>query len=360
MSERVRAAVAVRQGTIEVQSFPLPEIGPRDMLVQVRLCGVCGSDLHLLRGDWGTPFPVILGHEFVGTVAQLGSEAREHHGVDVGDRVTVEMIVPCHECYWCRKGYYNLCAHDKKEGWEYGCNITCARPPHLWGGWAEYLYVPIQALVHRIPDHLPWEAAVLVEPLAVATRAVNLTPMLAGDTVAVVGPGTIGLLTTVAAKAAGAGTVILIGTRDSRLELGRALGADVLVNTARADARQEVLGVTGGRGADVVFETAGTPAAQQQALELARAGATVTILGLTGNRPVTLDLDRALMSPELRVQASFLSAWGYQGSIATLRSRRFPVEQLVTHVFPLEQAAQAVRFSAQRLEDCVKVAIGVA
>lgn len=359
MGERVRAVVAVEAGRIELQEFPLPKIGPEDMLVRVKMCGVCGSDQHLLYANWGTAFPVILGHEFVGTVAEVGPKARQQHGVDVGDRVAVEMLIPCHSCYWCQRGLYNLCARDKKEGWQLGCTIPSTRPPYLWGGWAEYLYVPIEALVHKIPDALPWEAAVLVEPLAVTTRAVNLTPMLTGDTVAVVGPGVIGLLTAVAAKTAGAGTVVLIGTRDNRLELGRALGADALVNTTRRDPRQAVLALTDGRGADVVFETAGTSSAQQLALGLARPGATVTIVGLTGSKPTLVDFDNGVTFPELKVQASYLSAWGYQGAIATISARRFPVERLLTHVFRLEQAAEAVKFSAERRDNCLKVAIGI-
>ena len=224
------AAVAVAPGLLELQRLPIPEIGRRDLLMKVRLCGICGSDQHLLRNDWNTTYPLVLGHEFVGTVDRVGEQAAARHGVAAGDRIAVEMYVPCQECFFCRRGLYNLCERDLDEGWQFGCNIPTTRAPGLWGGYAEYLYVPYRALVHRVSSTVNWNAAVLIEPLAVAVRAVNLTPISLGDSVVVVGPGTIGLLAAVAAKSAGAGQVILVGTRDSRLALGAGMGADVVVN----------------------------------------------------------------------------------------------------------------------------------
>lgn len=355
--ETLEAAVAVEAGKMEIRRFPKPAIGPRDLLMRVELCGICGSDQHLFTGDWGTPFPLILGHEFVGTVAEVGDEASARHGVSMGDHITVEMAVPCHECYWCQRGYYNLCEKDLNDGWQYGCNIPIARAPSLWGGYAEYLYVPHSALVHRIASRVPWRAAVLVEPLAVAVRAINLTRITLGDSVVVVGPGTIGLAAVMAAKTAGTGQVILVGTRDSRLELGRTLGADAVINTREEDPVARVKALTGGRGADAVFETAGTATAQQECFNYARRGGVVTIVGLTGDKVVPLNTDRQLAFKEIRLQASFLSAWGYQGAISIIESGRFPLEKLVTQVFPLPAAKEALDFARCNKDECIKAVL---
>ncbi len=356
MSEAtVRAAVATRPGHIEMQRFPRPALGAGDMLLKVEMCGVCGSDVHLYHGDWGNPFPVILGHEYIGTVAEIGEEAAQQHGVQEGDRVAVEMIWPCGQCFWCRRGLYNLCALDLTEGRQFGCNIPSDRPPHLWGGWAEYMYVPAGSLVHRLPDGPSWEELALTEPLAVAVRAVNLTPVAIGDTAVVVGSGPIGLMTVVAARAAGAGRLVLVGTREKRLAAGRELGADECIDFRQADAKARILALTEGRGADLVFETAGTADAQQQALTYVRRAGMATFVGLTGNRPVTFHPDGQLVQREVRLQTSILSAWAYQGAIRIIASGRFPLARAVSHRFPLERAEEALRFTITNKDEAIKV-----
>src|SRR5581483_4867002 len=222
----VRAAVAVGRDRIEIQRLPRPRLGPKDLLIRLALCGVCGSDPHIVRGDWPTPYPLIIGHEMIGTVEEAGDEAEAHHAVRVGDRVAMDMIIPCRACFFCQAGLPNLCERDAKEGWQLGCSVPTIRSPGLWGGWAELLYLPAEAAVFRVPASIPWNVAVLTEPLAVCCRAVQLTRPRLGDTAVVVGAGAIGLLCVVAVKAAGAQRVILVGSRANRLELGRALGAD--------------------------------------------------------------------------------------------------------------------------------------
>jgi len=351
----VKAAVIPRRGEIEKGSFPKPILGEEDLLVKVEMCGICGSDLHIFHGDWGEPYPLIPGHEFVGIVAEIGKNASQKHGVNLGDKVAVEMILPCGTCTWCREGYYNLCVKDKEEGRQYGCNISSSREPHLFGGWSEYLYVPSDALVHKIPDHVPWRRAVLIEPMAVAVRAVNLTPPKLGDSVVVVGAGPIGLLTTTAAKTAGAGSVILIGTREERLALGKELGADVTIDFRKEDAKAKLHELTGGKGANVVFETAGTPQAQKDSLDYARAGGTVNYIGLTGNKRVPIETDKQMTFKELTLQTSFLSAWAYQGAIDIIANGKFPVEKIITHEFSLDQVEKAIQCASNREEKAIKV-----
>ncbi|GEN34775.1 MULTISPECIES: zinc-dependent alcohol dehydrogenase [Aneurinibacillus] len=342
---------------MSIQLFDKPKLRDDELLVKVEMCGICGSDQHIFQGDWGEPYPLIPGHEFVGTVAEAGSKACQKHGIQVGDKVAVEMIIPCNTCYWCRKGLYNLCIKDREQGMQYGCNISCEREGRLYGGWSEYLYVPANAIVHRIPDHVPWERAVLIEPLAVTVRAVNLTPPKIGDTVVVVGSGTIGLLTVVAVRAAGAGKVILVGTRTERLALGKELGADAVVDFRLEDAGSFIMEHTDGIGADLVFETAGTPAAQADSLNYARPGGVVNYIGLTGRKTVSIDTDWQMTFKELTLQTSFLSAHSYQGAIKLIADGQYPVEKLITHRFPLEQVEEAIACSADRATKALKVVL---
>jgi alcohol dehydrogenase len=355
--EAVKAAVFISRGKMEIQTFPKPQLKREEMLVKIEMCGICGSDLHIFRGDWGEPYPLIPGHEFVGTLAEIGEAAGEKHGVSVGDRVSVEMILPCWQCDYCRSGLYNLCEQDRIEGRQYGCNISSARVPHLYGGWSEYLFVPKDAIVHRIPAHVPLMRAVLIEPLAVAVRAVNLTPPQLGDSAVIVGAGPIGLLTVVAAKAAGAGPVILIGTREERLTLGQQLGADYIIDYREEDARQKLSQFTGGKGADIVFETAGTVSAQKEALSYARIAGKVNFIGLTGNKTVPINTDAEMTFKELSLHTSFLSAGAYQGAIKIIASGRYPIEKMITHEFKLDQTERALHTAADRDTQAIKVVI---
>ncbi len=357
MRDEVRAAVAVAKDQIEIQRFPRPQLGPKDLLIRLALCGVCGSDPHLVRGDWPTPYPLVIGHEMIGTVEEATGEAESHHGVRVGDHVAIDMLVPCRACFFCQSGLPNLCERDMKEGWQLGCSVPTTRAPALWGGWAEMLYLPAEAAVFRVPETIPWNVAVLTEPLAVCCRAVRLTRPRLGDTAVVVGAGAIGLLSVVAAKAGGAQRVILVGSRANRLELGLALGADEAVDVRAGNALAEVLELTGGRGADVVFETAGTVEAQQRALPYARRGGTVTFIGMTGGKTVGLNIDAQIVEKELRLQGSNLSAGAYPAAIGILARGDLPFERLVTHTFPLAEAATALQTSVERLGDSIKVVI---
>jgi alcohol dehydrogenase len=361
MSRRkVLAAVVPVVKQMELQQFDWPDVGPRDMMVQVLACGICGSDAHHFWEDaWHTRFPIIPGHEFVCKVEEVGEAAAAHHEVQVGDTVAVELNIPCWECYWCKQGLYNLCIQDTLEGREFGCNIPTTRPPGLWGGYAEYLYVPYEAIVHRYAPDVNVMAAIFTEPLAVAVRAVNLTARRQlGDSTVIVGGGTIGIMQGIAAKAGGLDPVILLGTRDKRLNLALEIGAaDVVVNVHEQSPLEVVNTLTGGLGADVVYETAGSISAQQQCFSFARKGGTVVLVGLTGNKTVPINTDASIGSKELTVQASFLNAGSYPGAMKIIESERFPIEKIVTHQFPLRDAFEAMRVARDEHDVALKVAL---
>jgi alcohol dehydrogenase len=342
-----RQVVFERKGTMVLSNIDVAQPADEDVLMRVKRVGICATDLHLLDGHIGDPFPLVPGHEFVGEVAAIGPEAAAARGLVVGDRIAVEMQLPCGACDRCAEGRYNICDRDDPAsgnavGREYGVNIPRTEAPGLWGGYADYLTVPGHAIVHQLPASIPWDTAALVEPLAVAYRTIHRGRVAPGESVVIIGPGPVGLLIAAAAKLSGSGQVVMVGTRPSRLTLGTRFGADHTIDSRSVtDVRAAVIDVLGGL-ADVVIEVAGVTAAQSQAVTLVRRGGRVVLAGACGwEADVTFGADRDLLTREIDVLASFLSAGGYEPSIAALAENAFPFDDLVTHHFHLEQVAEA-------------------
>ena len=344
---------------IVFDTISVPEPAADELIVRVRRVGVCATDLHLLAGHIGDPFPLVPGHEFVGEVATIGTEAARGRDLRVGDHVAVEMLLPCHRCPRCLEGRYNLCELDDMmtglaRGRQLGVNISRSVPPGLWGGYSEYLFVPAEAIVHRLPTDLPWDATALVEPLAVACRAIARGRVGPGDRVVVIGPGPIGILLIAAARSAGA-SVMVIGTRDSRLARALSFGADAAVSLRDQDPVAAVHAHFGGL-ADVVIEAAGSSDAQQLAALLVRRGGRVVLTGACGGgATTTYRSDEDLLTREIDVLPSFLSAGGFGPAIALLERAEFPFADLVTHSFALEDVGEAFSVIANRDQDVMKV-----
>lgn len=351
-------------GEIARQSAPVPAPRDDEMILKVTRVGICATDLHLLAGHIGDPFPLVPGHEFVGEVAAIGAGAAATRGLAVGDHVAVEMLLPCRSCARCREGRYNLCEQDDMatglaRGRQYGVNIPGTVEPGLWGGYAQYLFVPPEAVVHPLPSSMGWDRAVLVEPLAVAQRAIARGRVAPGETVAVIGPGPVGLLVAAAARAAGAGRVVVIGTRAERLALAERLGADATVNAREVeDVLDAVIAALGGTRPDVVVEAAGITSAQQDAVGMVRRGGRVVLAGACGaGAPVTFLADEDLLTREVDVLPSFLSAGGFEPAIALLSRDEVPFEELVTHTFGLHGVADAYSLIESRGDGVVKAVI---
>lgn len=348
-------------GHIHLVQRSLVEPGPEDLIVKVHRVGVCATDLHLLDGDLGVTYPLIPGHEFVGEVAEIGLEAAQRRKLSIGDRVAVEMLLPCHACDQCRRGRYNLCELDDRSvaaaGRQYGINIPADTPPGLWGGYSEYVFAPREAIVHRMPDHLSWDRAALVEPFAVAFRAVDRAGVGPGDSVVVIGPGPIGLLTVAAARARGAGTVVVTGTRETRLAVATRFGADAVVNvstTAAAAAVRDLLP----KGADVVIETAGRASAQEESVRLVRRGGVVVLAGACGSRvPITFHQDEDILLNEIDIRGSFLSAGGFEPAIELLSSSELHFEELITHHYDFADVPLALSHVRDREQGVLKAVI---
>jgi threonine dehydrogenase-like Zn-dependent dehydrogenase len=347
MTDMVRAAVQVAPEQIEIRAFPRPRTGPDDGLLRVEANGICGSDLETYRGHLGGPRPAFIpGHEPLGIVEEVGERAAERWGVQPGDRVAVEVIVPCRACRECLTGRYQFCPNRK-----YGHGVTgIGVEPALWGGLAEYMYLAPTSVLHRMDAALPAELAALYNAMGAGVRwACHLGEVRIGETVLVLGAGQRGIAAVVAARAAGAGTIIITGLAADRhkLALAREFGADhtiVVDGDAAENTVERVTEITGGQLADLALEL--TPMAAEpitDALLAVRRGGRVVLAGLKGNREIPLRTD-LVINRALTIRGAFgVDARGMEDAIALIESRRFPLEKMHTHTFGLDDTALAIR-----------------
>lgn len=363
MSQTVRAAVQTGPRSIEMREFARPQIGPDDGLLRVEANGICGSDVEIYRGHMGmNPNPFIPGHEPMGIIEELGERAAERWGVEVGDRVALEVIVPCRACADCLSGRYQACRFRK-----YGHGVTGIEvAPSLWGGFAEYLYISPNSVLHKIDKSLPAEIAAMYNPLGAGVRwAVDLGEVGLGDTLVVLGAGQRGLAAVIAAKAAGAQTVIVTGLEADahKLAVARELGADHTV-TVDGDAEQDVVEavseITDGRMADVALDLTPMAAAPiTDALNAVRHGGRVVLAGLKGRReiPIVTDL---IINRALTIKGAFgVDANANEKAIALLESGRFPLEKLHTHTFGLDDVGLAIETLAGETDDKTAIHVSV-
>jgi threonine dehydrogenase-like Zn-dependent dehydrogenase len=365
MAEKVLAAVRTGPGRTELREFDMPDVPDDGALLKVEVAGICGTDVKMYREP---PFtdPVIMGHENVGVIARAGRTFTERKGLREGDRVFVEHYVGCFRCEWCHRGEYRHCEttdwRTNPDARRYGYT-SADRPHHLWGGFAQYLYLPWNAVTHRVPDGVSAELAGLVTPLSNGIEWALVTAGVGyASTVLIQGPGQQGLSQVVACKQAGASTIIVTGTtRDAaRLSLARELGADHVIDVRQEDALTRVLEITGGRGVDVVLDcTAG-------------AGTAPVLLGvdaLKRREGVMVVQGELAAFPDFPMKKltekciSLKSARGHsyracELALEQLASGRFPLEKLSTHSFGLADADRAIRtVGGESGEDAVHVSL---
>lgn len=347
----VRAAVKVAPERTELRQFARPEIPPDAGLLRVEASGVGGSDPETYRKE--NHAPIIMGHENVGTIDELGPMAATRWGLKVGDRVALQEYLPCWHCEWCTKGDFRLCMEadffnvkDRLHTLRFGMN-SCEIAPHLWGGFAQYMYLPANSVLHRIPAGLDARLATLAVPLGNGVQwACTDGGAAPGKTVLVFGPGQQGLGCVLAAKAAGALTVILTGmTRDkTRLDLSLRLGADHAIDREQEDLAAAVMRITGGRGVDVVIDTTGDPtgAVAAQAIALSAKGATLSLNGLEQSVPIGEIKKRYLTvrAPRGRSFAAVELALRY------IASARWPLHEMCSHDFGLDGVDAAIKATA--------------
>ncbi len=317
---------------IRLLDVAVPEPGPRELRIAVAEVGICGSDLHAYHGRH--PFidlPVVPGHEFAGLVDAVGEGVTDFAP---GDRVTVEPSLVCGECYNCRHGRYNICSNLRV--------IGCQTP----GAMAEYIVVPAEKVLH-LPDNVSWVQGALAEPLAVGVRAARRAEFEPGANVLILGGGTIGLMTLQAAKALGAGTVMVSELLPERLALAKELGADVVVNPSDVDLRDAVKETFGERRADVIIECVGVGATVRDAIRVARKGTRIVIAGvfeqdISVSMGLVQDHELELIGTLMYLHDDFPTA------LRLLAKGRAHAEPLVSHRFPLKEAAKAFEVADQR------------
>jgi threonine dehydrogenase-like Zn-dependent dehydrogenase len=377
----VLAATLVEPGRYEIREYPLPDPAPGCALVKMEVSGICGTDKHTYQGYVGqyggsgtprtVPFPIIQGHENVGTIAAIGGDGTytdfEGIALRIGDRVIVGPNVSCGTCYYCRHDFPYYCCENTVD---YGNNISAETPPHLFGGWSQYLYVVPGSFLVKVPEELPSEIAVLTEIMAVTVgldRAKQISAFPSesfrfDDSVVVLGVGPLGLCFAMKARMLGAGTVIAIDLSEPRLEFARRLGADEVVNASRTTEQERltiVRELTRGRGADVVVECAGVPGAVREGLEMLRvSGLFIEAGNFSDMGEISISPHRHLCAKNVRilgVGGEEPAAYGPSMRQMARYMRHYPLREFVTHRFGLKQVEAAMQKSMA--PDSMKVVI---
>jgi threonine dehydrogenase-like Zn-dependent dehydrogenase len=383
MSQLGKVAALTGQRAIAVHDFPAPPIDDDSILLGIGLTGVCGSDLHRYQ-DVGEKLdlalPVVMGHEISGRILKLGRRANEVMHADgplrEGDRVVVYAQRPCGHCYWCREfGFTARCTGARPPGYGYRYGQVDA-PPYFTGGFGDYLVLGPDTWLWRIPDDVPWEAAVLTEPFSMGVRAVERAMSLPswkneqtlfGGTVAILGAGAIGVLTAAAARLAGAGTIILLGAPQSALVTAQTAGvADVVIDIDQVGPAERITQVRAltphEAGADVVFEAAGVPAAFLEGLEMLRPLGAYVELGCMIDTGATVPLNIARHLTQKDIVLYTVAAQPPQTIGKALRTiaatqNRIDYPALVGRTLPIEQLDAAFRLMEHPTAKPVKVAV---
>jgi L-iditol 2-dehydrogenase len=325
--EFMKALVLSKYKQLDFVDMAKPEPGEGDLLIRVQACGICGSDVHGYDGSTGRRLPpVVMGHEAAGIVAALGGAVT---GFEPGDHVTFDSTISCGQCFYCRKGQVNLCDHREV--------IGVSTPEYRrMGAFAEYVTVPA-SIAYHLPESMSFAHAALIEAVSVAVHAVSLTPIALDDTVVVVGAGMIGLLTLQAALHAGAGRVFVVDVDDSRLEIARSLGATATFNSGKSNPVLEIQQLTSGRGADVSLECCGLSPTVNLAIDAARKGGAVTLVGNVAPK-VEVGL-QSIVTRQIRLQGSCASSGEYPACISLLSRGAIRVDPILSAVAPLEEGA---------------------
>jgi len=312
-------------GFLELREVPEPQPGPGEVKIEIAACGICGTDIHVRHDQFPYWPPVILGHEFTGTVVEAGPDCRRSK---VGDRVVAEPhTLACGQCALCRTGNIQICPEKRSPGWG------------IDGAMTKYICYP-ERLLHKIPVTMSFDQAALVEPTGNAVAdVIERTRIMPGDFAVVIGPGPIGLLSAMVARAAGAREVAIIGTPgDVTLRLAKAkeLGFTQLINIAETNPVEAIADLTGGLGADVVIECSGSPRAIPGTIDLVRKMGKICVIGLTGNKNVEIPWDKFCFKVVDVIFNLSTTYTCWDRSIHLIESGLLPVEKLITHREPLE------------------------
>jgi threonine dehydrogenase-like Zn-dependent dehydrogenase len=351
----MNAVVVHGPNDYRLERIPVPTPQPGELLVKVEAVGICASDLKCYHGTvkyWGDDSrpatvdrEVVPGHEFVGTIVGIDDAARQRWGVELGDRVVSEQIVPCWTCRFCRRGQYWMCATNHIYGF--------SRATH--GAMAEYMIYPQDALVHKVSHDLPAAHAAFAEPLSCALHAVERATISFEDVVVVAGCGPIGLGMIAGARAKNPAHVVALDMQPDKLEIALRCGADVAINIATEDAAAIVRGLTGGYGADVYLEASGHPSAVLQGLNLLRKLGTYVEYGVFGS-DTTVDWSIISDDKELDVRGAHLGPYCWPSAITMLESGILPMDLICTHQLSLAEFRKGLDLMGSATES-IKVSL---
>ncbi len=319
----MKAAVFYGKQDIRVEQLPMPEPKENEVLIRVKACGICGTDVHIFNGDEGaakTPAGTVLGHEFAGEVVSTGSAVT---AVKAGDRVCVDPNWLCNDCYYCKSGIGHFCEAMQ------GIGTT------MNGGFAEYCTVPVSQ-VYPFPQTLSFEKAAMTEPVACCLHGIDMCDISCGDTVAVIGGGMIGLLMLQLAKLRGAATVILLEPVEEKRLLGRQLGADITIDPV-TESVSETLAAHGVQRISTVIECVGKPSTMEQAVAIAGNKSTVMLFGLTAPNDTIALKPFEIFKKEITLKASFINPYTQKRALDLIASGKIDVSTMVHEVAPLEE-----------------------
>ena len=330
-----------------IKEIPVPEIGKKEVLVSLEYVGICGSDVHYFHNGCCGSYKVdlsedyMLGHECAGTIVKVGEEVER---LKVGDRVALEPGITCGECEQCKSGHYNLCP-----------DVVFLATPPVQGCNEEYIAFP-ENMCFKLPDNVSTKEGALIEPLSVGFYASEQGGVKTGDTVVILGSGCIGLVTLLACKAHGAGKIIVADLVEARMQKAIELGATEVINSGKEDALKKIEELTNGRGADVVFETAGSPVTIAQTPFIVRRGGTITLVGISAKEEITYNFAQ-IMDKEATIKSVFRYRNIYPKAIAAVSSGAINVKGIVTHEFDLEHIQDAYDEAVNNKTDLVKAVI---
>lgn len=352
LPEKMKALVAYGPGDYRFEMVDTPRASEEEMILKVEACGICAGDTKAYAGAesfWGgggqpayIKAPMIPGHEFVGTIVELGSKFKGDW--KIGDRVCPEQIVPCEECMFCKTGRHWMCQKHDLFGFQSNVN----------GGMAEYVRITKEALPYLVPDDMPIEQAILIEPYACSFHCVERAQITPRDVVVQSGVGPLGLGMIGAIKQNNPKTLIALDFKDERLELAKEFGADIVMNPGKEDVVSKILDLTDGYGCDIYIEAAGHPSSVVQGLSAIRKMGRFVEFSVF-NEEVTCDWSIISDRKELDILGANLSPFCYETVIEWIADGKLPTEGVVSHKFALEDWKEAFHISKTGEQGAKKV-----
>ena len=351
MSEtKMKALVFVSPNKIELIEKPIPQVGPTDALVRITTTTICGTDVHILKGEYPVKSGLTIGHEPVGTIEKLGAAVT---GYQLGQRVIAGAITPCGQCHSCFEGHHSQCGGKPMGGWRFGNSID--------GAQAEFLLVPnAMANLAPVPDHLTDEQVLMCpDIMSTGFSGAESGKVKIGDTVAVFAQGPIGLCATAGAKLSGASLIITVDSHAKRLQMSKSVGADITINFKEKDPVSAIMEITHGRGVDVAIEALGTEQTFQSCMRVLKPGGTLSSLGVY-SKDVQIPLDAFYAGLADQTMITTLCPGGKERMrrlMEVISTGRVDLKPMVTHRFKLNQIMEAYDIFANQRDGVLKVAI---